>query len=93
MERICMFVCLVLLGIACSKCIDRTSKGPVVQPEAKCEVGVTRCAHEFVEICDSSGHWSPVLDCIGILPSDWRCGEQDGKHMCLRDQDLDGGSE
>ena len=91
MRQVCLFVCLLWLGLACSKCIGPTFKPASMPAEAACTPLTTRCYHEFVEICDSDRRWSPIIDCMGIIPSEWRCGLDDGRHLCLHG--MDGGAE
>lgn len=46
---------------------------------AVCEPLVTRCANNQVQVCNSAGQWSTVLDCSATEPGNWTCGEGEGE--------------
>lgn len=59
-------------------------------PSPVCPTLATRCDGARVEVCDSSGQWSHVLDCSEVAASsggEWTCAEttEDGEqiHACL----------
>lgn len=79
MRRICMMVVL-LLSV---RCVGKAFAVATVAP-VPCEVAATRCSHDFVEVCDSRHDWSPILDCRAVVPSEWECGQLDGRHTCVK---------
>jgi hypothetical protein len=57
-----------------------------------CRAGKTRCRGETVEVCDASGNWVDIANCMNVTASEepsWLCcpvedqGDAGAVHACL----------